>query len=215
MKADRALIRCSWATGVPAFYVRYHDEEWGVPCFDEAKMFEMLILEGAQAGLSWRTVLARREAYRRAFDGFAPERIARYDARKIEALLAPGSGIIRNRLKVQAAVSNARALLDLRERAARPERALTDLFWSFVDGRPKQNAWRRPEDVPATTPVSDALSRELRRLGFKFVGSTIVYAHMQACGLVNDHLVTCICHAPVRAMGQALDESVSRHQVGA
>ncbi len=207
-KATSAPVRCSWATDVPAFYEHYHDHEWGVPCFDEAKMFEMLILEGAQAGLSWRTVLARREAYRRAFDAFDPERIARYDEASVAALLAPGSGIIRNRLKVQAAVANARALLELRERAARPERALTDLFWSFVDGRPKQNAWRRQEDVPATTPVSDALSRELRRLGFKFVGSTIVYAHMQACGLVNDHLVTCICHAPVRAMGQALNDSV-------
>lgn len=207
MMAAREPIRCHWATGVPDFYVHYHDHEWGVPCFDEAKMFEMLILEGAQAGLSWQTVLARREQYRRAFDGFDPERIARYDEAKIATLLAPGSGIIRNRLKVHAAVTNARALLALRERAARPERALTDLFWSFVDGRPKQNAWRRREDVPATTPVSDALSRELRRLGFKFVGSTIVYAQMQACGLVNDHLVGCICHEPVRAVGQALRES--------
>lgn len=208
MTADREPVRCPWATGVPPFYVRYHDEEWGVPCFDEAKMFEMLMLEGAQAGLSWQTVLTRREDYRRAFDGFDPERIARYDEAKIAALLAPGSGIIRNRLKVEAAVTNARSLLGLRERAARPERALTDLFWCFVDGRPKQNAWRRREDVPATTPVSDALSRELRRLGFKFVGSTIVYAHMQACGLVNDHLVSCMCYEAVRAIGQARGESV-------
>ncbi len=208
MKPGREPVRCPWAIGVPAFYEHYHDHEWGVPCFDEAKMFEMLILEGAQAGLSWRTVLARREAYRRAFDGFDVERIARYDEAKIAALLAPGSGIIRNRLKVEAAVTNARALLGLRDRAARPERALTDLFWSSVDGRPKQNAWRRREDVPATTPVSDALSRELRRLGFKFVGSTIVYAYMQACGLVNDHLVSCMCYEAVRAIGQARGESV-------
>jgi DNA-3-methyladenine glycosylase I len=204
MSDDRAPVRCHWATGVPAFYERYHDEEWGVPCFDEAKMFEMLILEGAQAGLSWQTVLSKREHYRRAFDGFDAERIARYGETKIESLLAPGSGIIRNRLKVQAAVTNAQALLRLRDRAPRPEHALTDLFWSFVDGQAKQNTWRRREQVPATTPVSDALSRELRRLGFKFVGSTIVYAHMQACGLVNDHLVTCFRHAPIRALGSAL-----------
>ena len=192
--------RCFWATGVPDFYEKYHDEEWGVPCFDEQKMFEMLILEGAQAGLSWQTVLAKRENYRRAFDGFNVEKIARYKEPKIEKLLAD-AGIIRNQLKIRAAVTNAQALLRLRETAARPELALTDFFWQFVDGRPKQNALKRKEDIKATTPESDALSKALLKAGFKFVGSTIVYAHMQACGMVNDHLTSCWRYEAVREMG--------------
>ncbi len=191
--------RCHWAQRVPDFYVRYHDEEWGVPCFDEAKMFEMLILEGAQAGLSWQTVLAKRENYRRAFAGFDPEKMARFGPRDIERLLAD-PGIIRNRLKIEAAIGNARALLALRERAPRPDFALTDLFWQVVDGRPKQNRFARPEEVPAMTVESDRLSRELKQLGFKFVGSTIVYAHMQACGLVNDHLLSCWRHEEIRSV---------------
>lgn len=195
--------RCHWATGVPDFYENYHDEEWGVPCFDEHKMFEMLILEGAQAGLSWQTVLAKRENYRRAFDDFDAQTIARYGEPKIEKLLAD-AGIIRNRLKIRAAVTNAQALLRLRETAARPAFALTDFFWRFVDGRPIQGERRRREDVPATTPVSDALSKALTQAGFKFVGSTIVYAHMQACGMVNDHLLGCWRHDAVRALGEAL-----------
>jgi len=195
--------RCQWAISVPDFYMRYHDEEWGVPCFDEGRMFEMLLLEGAQAGLSWRTVLARRDGYRRAFCGFNPERIARFGEADIARLLAD-PGIIRNRAKIEAAIGNARALLGLRDKAARPERALTDLFWSVVDGRPRQNAWRSHDTVPATSSASDRLAKELKRLGFRFVGSTIVYAHMQACGLVNDHLVSCWRYAPVRAMGEAI-----------
>lgn len=197
------LQRCFWATGVPDFYEKYHDEEWGVPCFDEHKMFEMLILEGAQAGLSWQTVLAKRDNYRKAFDGFNVEKIARYKEAKIQKLLLD-AGIIRNQLKIRAAVSNAQALLKLREKATRPEMALTDFFWQFVDGRPKQNALKRREDIKATTPESDALSKALLKAGFKFVGSTIVYAHMQACGMVNDHLTSCWRYEAVRDMGRKL-----------
>ena len=195
--------RCFWATGVPDFYEKYHDEEWGVPCFDEHKMFEMLILEGAQAGLSWQTVLAKRENYRKAFDHFNVEKIARYKEPKIQKLLLD-AGIIRNQLKIRAAVTNAQALLKLRETAARPELALTDLFWTYVDGRPRQNALKSKADIKATTPESDALSKALKAAGFKFVGSTIVYAHMQACGMVNDHLTSCFRYEAVREMGRNL-----------
>ena len=195
--------RCFWATGVPDFYEKYHDEEWGVPCFDEHKMFEMLILEGAQAGLSWQTVLAKRENYRKAFDGFDVEKIARYNEPKIQKLLLDPS-IIRNQLKIRAAVTNAQALLTMRETAARPEFALTDFFWQYVDGKPRQSALKRREDIRATTPESDALSKALLKAGFKFVGSTIVYAHMQACGMFNDHLTTCFRYEAVREMGMKL-----------
>lgn len=195
--------RCFWATDVPDFYQAYHDQEWGVPCFDEDKMFEMLILEGAQAGLSWQTVLAKRENYRRAFDQFNVDKIARYTEAKVQRLLGD-AGIIRNRLKIRAAIVNAQALLRLRDVAARPELALTDFFWRYVDGRPKQNALKSRGDIVATTPESDALSKALKTAGFKFVGSTIVYAHMQACGMVNDHLTSCWRHDAVREMGVRL-----------
>ncbi len=195
--------RCFWATGVPDFYEKYHDEEWGVPCFDEHKMFEMLILEGAQAGLSWQTVLAKRENYRKAFDNFDIEKIARYKEAKIQKLMLD-AGIIRNQLKIRATVTNAQALLKLRETAERPEMALTDFFWRCVDGRPKQNALKSKADIKATTPESDALSKALLKAGFKFVGSTIVYAHMQACGMVNDHLTSCFRYEAVREMGRSL-----------
>ena len=195
--------RCFWATGVPDYYEAYHDEEWGEPCFDEHKMFEMLILEGAQAGLSWQTVLKKRDTYRCAFDNFDVEKIARYKEAKIQALMLD-TGIIRNQLKIRAAVTNAQALIKLRESVARPEFALTDFFWQFVDGRPKQNALKSKADVKATTPESDALSKALLKLGFKFVGSTIVYAHMQAAGLVNDHLTSCFRYEAVKAMGEKL-----------
>ena len=195
--------RCFWATGVPDYYEKYHDEEWGVPCFDEQKMFEMLILEGAQAGLSWQTVLAKRENYRKAFDGFDVEKIARYNETKIQKLLLD-AGIIRNQLKIRAAVTNAQSLLTLREKATRPEFALTDFFWQYVAGKPKQNALKSRADVKATTPESDALSKALLKAGFKFVGPTIVYAHMQACGMVNDHLTTCFRYEAVREMGMNL-----------
>ena len=197
------MSRCFWATGVPDFYEKYHDEEWGVPCFDEHKMFEMLILEGAQAGLSWQTVLAKRENYRKAFDNFNVEKIAKYNEAKVQKLLLE-AGIIRNQLKIRAAVSNAQALLSLRQTAERPELALTDLFWRYVDGRPKQNALKSKSDIKATTAESEALSKALKNAGFKFVGSTIVYAHMQACGMVNDHLTSCFRYEQVREMGRAL-----------
>lgn len=195
------MSRCFWATDIPDFYEKYHDEEWGVPCFDEHKMFEMLILEGAQAGLSWQTVLAKRENYRTAFDNFNVEKIARYPELKIQKLLL-NAGIIRNQLKIRAAVTNAQALLKLRETAQRPELALTDFFWRYVDGKPKQNALKKREDIKATTPESDALSKALKIAGFKFVGSTIVYAHMQACGMVNDHLTSCFRYEAVCEMGR-------------
>jgi DNA-3-methyladenine glycosylase I len=197
------MNRCFWATGVPDYYELYHDEEWGVPCFDEHKMFEMLILEGAQAGLSWQTVLAKRENYRKAFDDFDVEKIARYKEARIQKLMLD-AGIIRNQLKIRATVTNAQALLKLRDSAARPESALTDFFWQFVDGRPKQNALKSKADVKATTKESDALSKALLKAGFKFVGSTIVYAHMQAAGLVNDHLTNCFRYEAVKAMGEKL-----------
>ena len=195
--------RCFWATDVPDFYQAYHDQEWGVPCFDEDKMFEMLILEGAQAGLSWQTVLAKRENYRRAFDQFNVDKIACYTEAKVQRLLGD-AGIIRNRLKIRAAIVNAQALLRLRDVAARPELALTDFFWRYVDGRPKQNALKSRGDIVATTPESDALSKALKTAGFRFVGSTIVYAHMQTCGMVNDHLTSCWRHDAVREMGVRL-----------
>jgi DNA-3-methyladenine glycosylase I len=200
MKTNSEKTRCFWATGVPDFYEKYHDEEWGVPCFDEHKMFEMMILEGAQAGLSWQTVLAKRETYRKAFDQFNVEKIAKYSEVKVQKLMLD-AGIIRNQLKIRAAITNAQALQTLRETAPRPEFALTDFFWKYVDGKPKQNALKSRADIKATTPESDALSKALKKAGFKFVGSTIVYAHMQACGMVNDHLTSCWRYEAVREMG--------------
>lgn len=166
--------------------IAYHDAEWGVPLHDDRRLFEFMVLEGAQAGLSWATILRRREAYRAAFAEFDPERIARFDRRKIETLLRDG-GIIRNRLKIEGAVRNARAYLALRERGS----SLDEFMWAFVDGKPIVNRWRDPAQVPASSPVSDALSKALKKAGFTFFGTTICYAHMQAVGMVNDHLVGC------------------------
>jgi DNA-3-methyladenine glycosylase I len=180
--------RCAWCGDDP-LYRAYHDIEWGVPAHDERHLFEMLILEGAQAGLSWITILRKREGYRRAFEGFDPERMAGFDEGRIAALLADPD-IVRNRLKVRAAVTNARALLDLRDRG----RTLDGLLWDFVDGVPRQNAWRSLAELPARTAESDAMSRALKALGFAFVGSTICYALMQAVGLVNDHTLACYRH---------------------
>ena len=176
----------------------YHDTEWGVPVHDDRRHFEFLILEGAQAGLLWRTVLQRREGYRRAFAGCDPQKVARFSAARIEKLLAD-SGIIRNRAKVTSVVGNARAFLRVRE-----EFGSFDAFiWSFLGGRTRVNAWRSLKDIPAQTPESEALSKELVRRGFRFVGPTIVYSHMQACGLVNDHLVSCSRHRELaRLAGQ-------------
>jgi len=182
-RADRRR-RCFWAKS--DLMIAYHDEEWGVPLHDDRALFEFLILDGAQAGLSWETVLKKRDHYRRAFDGFDAAKIARYDAKKIERLLAD-PGIIRNRLKIAAAVSNAKAFLEVRRELGSFDR----FVWQFIGGKPKRNRFRAPKDIPAFTPESDAMSRELKRRGFSFVGSTICYAFMQAAGMVNDHLVGC------------------------
>jgi DNA-3-methyladenine glycosylase I len=170
-------------------YVRYHDEEWGVPVHDDRRQFEFLVLEGAQAGLSWATILNKREGYREAFADFDVERVARFDRRRIERLMQ-FPGIVRNRLKIEAAVGNAKAVLKLQDEFGSLDRHL----WSFVGGRPLVNRWTDMTQVPATSPESDALSKDLRQRGFKFVGSTILYAHMQATGMVNDHLVDCFRH---------------------
>jgi len=175
--------------------VRYHDVEWGVPVRDDRRLFEFLILEGAQAGLSWSTILAKRENYRRAFDGFDPERVARYGAREINRLMKD-AGIVRNRLKIEAAVQNARAALELKACHG----SLDAYIWRFVDGRPVQNRWRTTRRVPARSSVSDALSADLRANGFRFVGSTICYAFMQAVGMVNDHLLTCFRYAEIASL---------------
>lgn len=172
--------------------IAYHDAEWGVPLHDERGLFELLILEGAQAGLSWSTILQKREAYRRAFDGFDAEKIARYTAAKKAALLRD-EGIVRNRLKIEAAVGNAKAFLKVREEFG----SFDTYIWGFVGGKPIRNRFRRPSEVPARTPESDAMSKDLRRRGFRFVGSTICYAYMQATGMVNDHLVACFRHKQV------------------
>ena len=183
--------RCEWAGDDP-LYVAYHDTEWGVPVHDDRLLFELLILEGAQAGLSWITILRKRESYREAFDGFDPERVARYRKARVEKLLA-NPGIVRNRLKVESTVTNAKAFL-----AVQKEFGTFDRFiWQLVGGKPRKNAWKSLAELPATTPESDAMSKELKRRGFKFVGSTICYAFMQAVGMVNDHVVGCFRYRQV------------------
>ena len=189
MTLDRSRTRCAWANPANPLYLAYHDEEWGVPCHDETRLFEMLNLEGAQAGLSWETVLNKRAHYRVVFDQWDAEKIARYDAAKVAALLAD-PGIIRNRLKVAATISNAQAYLRLREE----EGGLAPFLWAYVDGKPIVNAWASWRDCPTRTPLSDRLSKDLGKRGFKFVGSTIVYAYLQAIGMVNDHGVDCFRH---------------------
>lgn len=183
--------RCLWC-GTDPLYVAYHDTEWGVPVYDDRKLFEFLILESAQAGLSWLTVLRKREAYRTAFAGFDPEKVARFDQRKLETLLQ-NPGIIRNRAKVAAAVGNAREFLRVCEEFG----SFSDYQWRFVDGTPQHYRRRSLKNLPATSTVSDAFSKDLKQRGFKFVGSTIIYAHMQAVGMVNDHLVNCFRHTEV------------------
>jgi len=185
------VTRCTWS-GTDPLMVAYHDEEWGVPVHDDRLLFEFLLLEGAQAGLSWTTILRKRENYRRAFDRFDPKKIARYDARKVTALLAD-AGIVRNRAKIRSAIANARAFLEVQS-----EFGSFDAYqWRFVDGRPMQNRRRATKDVPARTAESDAMSKDMKKRGFSFVGSTILYAHMQAVGMVNDHLVDCFRHREV------------------
>jgi DNA-3-methyladenine glycosylase I len=181
-------VRCEWA-GTDPLYVSYHDHEWGVPVHDERKLFEFLILEGAQAGLSWITILRRREFYREAFEGFDPERIARFSSARVARLLK-NPGIIRNRLKVESTVSNAKAFLKLQQEVG----GFAKYQWSFVIGEPLQSRRRSLKDIPARTTISDALSVDLKKRGFSFVGSTIIYAHMQAVGMVNDHVVRCFRH---------------------
>jgi DNA-3-methyladenine glycosylase I len=183
-------IRCPWSySGMSEAYVRYHDEEWGVPVHDDRRQFEFLILEGAQAGLSWSTILNKRDGYREAFAGFDVERVARFDKRRVEKLMQ-FPGIVRNRLKIESAISNAKAVLQLQEEFG----SLARHLWSFVGGKPIVNRWTEMQQVPATSPESDALSKDLKQRGFKFVGSTIIYAHMQATGMVNDHIVSCFRH---------------------
>lgn len=187
--AHMTSTRCTWANMANPRYVQYHDEEWGVPCRDENRLFEMLNLEGAQAGLSWETILNKRESYRLAFDGWDAEKIARYDAGKVAELLG-NAGIVRNRLKVAAAITNAQAYLRLRAEGS----SLEHYLWAFVGGEPIVNCWPNGER-PAKTELSDRISKDLARRGFKFVGSTIIYAYMQGIGMVDDHDVTCFRHA--------------------
>jgi DNA-3-methyladenine glycosylase I len=193
------LYRCGWA-GVDPLYVAYHDEEWGVPEYDPRALYEKLMLDGFQAGLSWITILRKRENFRRAFDGFVPERIARYGTKKIETLMQD-AGIVRNRAKIEGAVASARAYLDIMEKGS----GFSELLWNFVDGRPKINRFRSPSQIPNETPLSRAISKELASRGFKFVGPTIVYAFMQAVGMVNDHVVKCYRHAALAKLGAADD----------
>jgi DNA-3-methyladenine glycosylase I len=189
--------RCPWCESTP-LYRAYHDREWGVPVHSDRRWFEMLVLDGAQAGLSWRTILEKRAGYRRAFDRFDPRKVARYDARRVRALLRD-PGIVRNRQKVASAVTNARAFLEVQREFGSFDR----FVWGFTAGRPVQNRRRSDRRIPARTPLSDRVSAELRRRGFTFVGTTIVYALLQAAGVVNDHLVTCFRHREVQAPAQA------------
>lgn len=185
MNEKNVKHRCPWAGDTP-IYVKYHDEEWGVPVTDDKKLFEFIILEGAQAGLSWLTVLKKRENYRQLFDGFDVQKVARYSSKKIESLLL-NPGIIRNRLKVESAVQNAKAFIKIQEEFG----SFSDYQWRFVDGKPIKNKFKSMKELPASTKESDVLSKDLKKRGFNFVGSTIIYAHMQAVGMVNDHLVSC------------------------
>ena len=185
-------VRCQWA-GTDPLYVAYHDEEWGVPVHDDRKLFEMLILEGAQAGLSWSTILNKREGYRKAFDNFEPQKVAAYGEEKIAQLL-DNPAIVRNRLKVRSAVQNARAFLELQTAFG----TFDDYLWRFVDGQPIQNHWQTLAEIPAETDESRALSKDLKKRGFNFVGPTIIYVFMQAGGMVNDHVVSCFRHEEVK-----------------
>lgn len=185
-------IRCAWVGELPLM-IEYHDREWGVPVHHDRKLFEFLVLDGAQAGLSWRTILQKRKAYRQAYDRFDPEKVARYRKRKIESLLS-NAGIVRNRLKIEGSIRNAKAFLEVRREFG----SFDAYIWEFVGGRTIQNAWKRPKNIPTTSRESDAMSKDLKTRGFSFVGSTICYAFMQAAGMVNDHTTDCFRHAPLR-----------------
>jgi DNA-3-methyladenine glycosylase I len=185
-------VRCGWANAAP-IYVRYHDEEWGVPVYDDRVLFEFLILEGAQAGLSWLTILQKREAYRKAFDKFDVRKVARYDDAKVAALMAD-AGIVRNRLKIASAIRNARAFIEVQADLG----SFSDYQWRFVGGKPLQSSVKALRNIPARTEISDAFSKDLKKRGFNFVGSTIIYAHMQAVGMINDHIEACFRRTLVR-----------------
>ena len=193
----KKITRCKWAEGVSLDYVEYHDKEWGVPVYDDRVQFEFLILEGAQAGLSWSTILNKRAGYRKAFADFDAKKVARFTDKRIEKLLLD-PGIVRNRLKVRSAVSNARAFLAVQKEFG----SFSKYIWDFVGGKPIQNHFAKDGDIPATSAESDVLSKDLKKRGFKFVGSTIMYAHMQATGLVNDHVVGCFRHKRCVAMAK-------------
>jgi len=193
----KPITRCKWAEGVGLNYIEYHDTEWGVPVHDDRVQFEFLLLEGAQAGLSWSTILNKREGYRKAFADFDPEKVARFTAKRVEKLLLD-PGIVRNRLKVNSAVSNAKAYLAVQEEFG----GFSKYIWEFVGGKPIQNRFKKDADIPATSAESDAISKDLKKRDFKFVGSTIIYAHLQATGLVNDHVVGCFRHKPCQQLAK-------------
>ncbi|WP_209332314.1 DNA-3-methyladenine glycosylase I [Lunatimonas salinarum] len=193
---EKDKFRCPWCKGFEA-YQRYHDEEWGVPVYDDHRHFEFLILESAQSGLNWATILKKREGYAHAFAGFDYAQVAAFPDSMVELLLQD-SGIIRNRLKIAAAINNARRLLEVQAN----EGSFTDYIWKFVDGKPIQNHWKALSEVPATTEVSDKLAKDMKKRGFKFLGSTTLYAHLQATGLVNDHLVDCFRHREVQVLAR-------------
>jgi DNA-3-methyladenine glycosylase I len=199
MTKSATPIRCPWCLKGNELYVQYHDSEWGVPAWDDRTQFEFLLLEGAQAGLSWSTILNKRDGYRAAFAGFDPERIARFGKRDVARLMQDPK-IVRNRLKIEAAVANAKAYLDFQEKNAA---GFAQHLWSFVGGKPIQNRHAEQKQVPATSPESDAISKDLKKRGFKFVGTTIIYAHMQATGLVNDHIVRCFRHRQCKSLARA------------
>ena len=194
---SKAITRCRWAEGVSPAYIAYHDEEWGVPVWDDRTQFEFLILEGAQAGLSWSTILNKRSGYRKHFADFDAQKVARFTKKRIEKMLLDPA-IVRNRLKVESAVVNAKAFLKVQEEFGN----FCEYIWGFVDGRPIQNRIRKDSETPATSPESDALSKDLKKRGFKFVGSTIMYAHMQATGMVNDHVISCFRHKLCADLGK-------------
>jgi DNA-3-methyladenine glycosylase I len=189
------MERCPWP-GKDELYIKYHDEEWGVPVHDDRKHFEFLVLEGAQAGLSWATILKRRENYRKAYDNFDPARVANYDEAKVEELLA-NAGIIRNRKKIASSINNAKRFLEVQQELG----SFDNYIWSFVDYKPVINSWKTLSEIPATTELSDQISKDLKKRGFSFVGSTIIYAHIQAIGLVNDHLVSCFRYDQLKKHG--------------
>lgn len=197
---DHKQPRCTWVLQGSPLELDYHDVEWGVPSYDDRYLFEMLMLEGAQAGLSWSTILKKRAGYHDAFDGFDAERMARYTRRKLDSLLK-NPAIVRNRLKIESSVTNARTFLEIQDEEGR----FSDYIWQFVDGKARQNNYKALTELPASTAESDAMSKALKKRGFKFVGSTICYAYMQAVGMVNDHTLDCYRHAPVKALGRHRD----------